>query len=237
MVLLRDSKIMKIIKIVLFSLIESAIRNISGGLGRRLRAVYYSRRFKSCGVNLTIDEGVIFHNSENITVGDNVWFNCYAMVTAGATSKPDFSGRIIKERENTGFNGEVGEIIIGDESGIGAYSTIQGLGGIKIGSRVTMSSYCKVFSFSHMPNDPSDLSKITYATSMVKDKPIACIISPVVIEDGVWLGLSVSVFGGTVGSLSFVSTNSIVIKDIPNNSYASGSPAIKIKERFHLNEK
>ena len=65
-----------------FSILESLIRNISGGLGQRIRYSYYKNRFNWCGTNVKIDEGVIFQNPENIRVGSNVWFLPYSIITA-----------------------------------------------------------------------------------------------------------------------------------------------------------
>ncbi len=48
----------------------------------------------------------------------------------------------------------------------------------------------------------------------------------------VWLGLNTIVFGGTIGKNTFTTTNAVVVKNIPENSYASGSPAIRIRDRF-----
>ena len=67
---------------------------------------------------------------------------------------------------------------------------------------------------------------------MVNSDAISCIESPIVIKTNAWLGLNASVFGGIIGKNSFVSTNSVVISDLKENSYASGSPAVMIKNRF-----
>ena len=104
---------------------------------------------------------------------------------------------------------------------IGAYNIIQGFGGIIIRNKVTTSARVSIYSFSHVPYDESDRSKITYANSMIKSDPVACIESPIVIENGVWLGLNVIVFAGNIGENSFISSNSIVLNDIPINSYVS----------------
>ena len=71
-----------ILKKIIYPLIESCIRNISGGIGQRIRYQYYRRRFKSCGVNVKIDEGVIFQTPENMEIGSNVWFMSYSIITA-----------------------------------------------------------------------------------------------------------------------------------------------------------
>jgi acetyltransferase-like isoleucine patch superfamily enzyme len=66
-----------------------------------------------------------------------------------------------------------------------------------------------------------------------KDR-VAYIVSPIVIEDGVWIGLDCLVLGGTVGENSFVASQSIVLEDVPGNSYAAGRPAKRIRGRFDL---
>lgn len=228
------------LKRIFFSIIESMIRNISGGIGQKIRYAYYSRRFKRCGKDVRIDEGVIFQTPENISVGSHVWFGQYSLITAKpAYAKP--SERLFKVLKNENFTGTPGEIIIGSEIHIGAYNIIQGYGGVFIGDKSTTSAGVKIYSQSNTPNHSEDKSILTHANCMVKDGEITCIESPIVLEKGVWLGLNVVVFAGTVGEYSFVATNSVVTSDIPVNSFAKGYPAEKIKDRFcngeYFNEK
>ena len=220
-------------KIVIFSIIEYLIRDISGGLGQRIRFFYYSRRFKSCGRNVKIDEGVIIHNPQNIQIGNDVWIMPYSVITA-SDGNLNLKERMIIKRTNESFSGVIGSIEIGSEVQIGAYNIINGLGGIKIEDRVTTSARVSIYSFSHYPNDRYNPSKITYANSMVREKSISCIESPIQIEYGVWLGLNVMVFAGTIGKLCFVKANSIVLDNLNENSYCGGDPAKKIKNRFIL---
>lgn len=222
----------KIIK-VLLSVVESFIRNIGGGLGQRIRYFYYKKRFKKCGENVKIDIGVIFENPENISLGNNVWFLPYSMITARQKGFI-IENRLEKKVPNSSYKGMIGEITIGNEVAIGAYNIIHGYGGLHIADRVTTSAKVSIYSYSHYPYDEFDRSRITYANSMVKSDSIACIESPIVIEEGVWIGLGASVFGGTVGKYSFISAHSIVVTSLEENSYASGAPAKKIKNRFEL---
>lgn len=222
-----------ILKKIVYPLIESCIRNISGGLGQRIRFQYYKRRFKSCGSNVKIDEGVIFQTPENISIGNDVWFLPYSIITA-RSSNINLDQRILRKKKNDSFDIPIGDISIGNEVMIGAYNIIQGFGGLVISDKVTTSARVSIYSFSHVPYDINDRSKITYANSMVKSDNIACIESPIVLEKGVWLGLNVIVFGGVIGENSFVSSNSIVLNSLPKNSYASGKNAEKLKDRFEL---
>lgn len=219
---------------VLQSLIETLIRPISGGLGQRIRYQYYRHMFKRCGRNLRIDEGVIFQNADNIEVGDDVWFLPYSMITARPIAEI-LHNRRVKYRQNpqfTDLGAEIGSIRIGNQVAIGAYNIVQGYGGIVIEDRVTTSARVSLYSFSHHPYDEQDRSIVTYANSMVKTDTISCIQSPIVLQEGVWLGLSVQVLGGTVHKNTFIKSNSVVLQDIAENKIAAGYPAVAIETRF-----
>lgn len=220
------------LKAAFYSLVEGALRNIPGGLGQRLRYAYYSKRFRYCGKGVKIDEGVIFVNPESIGVGNKVWFLPYSIITGrGNDAIPP--ERILKQRVPASGTAPKDLILrIGDQTSIGAYNIIHGYGGLTIGRRVTTSARVSVYSFSHMPNDPSSPATITFANSMVEDAPVACIASPIVLEDGVWLGLNSAVFGGTLGENCFVEANSVVTGDLPANTCAAGQPAVPKGQRF-----
>lgn len=213
--------------------VEGLIRNISGRLGWWLRYQYYSRVFQSCGKNVRIDENVFFYGPENISVGTDVWIGPFTILTARSAHDSDpETTRALKKRNNSSFKGTVGQIFIGNSVSIGAYNMIQGYGGIVISDCFTSSARVSIYSFSHHPCDERHPEKITYANSMVKEGDVAVIQSPIMIERNVWLGLNVIVFGGTLGQNTFVATGAIVIGDIPENSFAAGNPAVRIKPRF-----
>ena len=218
------------IKNLLYSLIEFFIINIPGGLGQRVRYFYYSRRFASCGKNVRIDIGVIFQHPENMYIGSDVWFLPYSIITARPKYEK-FEDRVIKEKININFKDLKGSLHIGNQSSIGSYNILQGYGGLRIGNKVTTSTRVNIYSFSHFPYDENNRSIVTYANAMV-DGPISCIESPIVIKDGVWLGLAVSVFGGTIHENTFVSSFSFVNSDLDKNIIAKGNPANEISKRF-----
>lgn len=54
---------------------------------------------------------------------------------------------------------------------------------------------------------------------------------PIIIEDGVWLGMNVTILKGvTIGARSIIGANSVVTKDIPANCVAVGNPCKVIKK-------
>jgi len=206
-----------------------------GSLGRKLRYLYYRKRFKRCGKNVLIEEGVIIHNPESISVGDNVWIDRYSILMAGSVDLKDV---ICKRRENRHFTGKSGELIIGSCVHIGTFNILQAHEGISIGNNVTTSAGVKLYSLSNYPYDQNHREIVTFANCMVKERNrVSYILSPIVVEDGVWIALDCLVLGGRIGRNSFISSQSVVYHDIAENSYASGKPAQRIKDRFELGER
>jgi len=208
---------------IFHNFIESALRNISGGVGRRLRYYYYRTRFSSCGANVQIDEGVFFQGTENISIGSDVWIDKYCIFIAGKISK--------NTSENTRQVGEInnikeGELVIGNNTHIGINTIIQAHGGIRIGDYFTSSPGCKIYTLS---NDVKRCMSGTYGKG---EKYY--IRSSILIESNVWLGINVTVLGGRIKKNSFIAPYSNVMDNIEENSFAEGNPAVKIKNRFEI---
>jgi len=210
------------------------ITYIPGGSGRKIRYWYYKEKFKRCGRNVLIDEGVIIQNPKWISLGDNVWIDKYSILMAGKL-KNQF--KMLKRIENKNFTWVEGELIIGSGVHIGISNILQAHGGLYIGNNVTLSAGVKIYSLSNYPYFGEKTEIVTFANCMVHDQnKVPYILAPIVIEDGVWIALDCLVLGGTIGKNSFISSQSIVYKDIPKNSYACGNPAKKVKERFNLRQ-
>lgn len=205
---------------VIYSVIETLLRNISGGLGRRFRYLYYKSRFRNCGQNIQIDEGVFFENPGNISLGSNVWIDKQCIFITGKLKIP--IENITKQINPESI--EEGALVIGDNVHLGIGTIIQAHGGVQIGDYFTCSPGCKIYSVSN------DVKKCKHGTYGEGEKHY--IISPIKIEDNVWLGMNVLVLGGTIGKDSFVAANSQVVSDIHENSFAMGTPSEKIKNRF-----
>lgn len=118
-------------------------------------------------------------------------------------------------------------IHIGNNVQINDYVHITACENVKIGNNVLLAS--KIFI--------SDLNHGNYSIGDEHDNPNSIPINrklfsnPVIIEDNVWIGESVSVLGGvTIGYGSIIGCNSVVTKNIPPNSIAVGNPAMAIKK-------
>jgi acetyltransferase-like isoleucine patch superfamily enzyme len=213
-------KIIQLSNSIIFSIIEDVIRYISGPLGIRIRRFYYQRRLKECGIGIIIDTGVFFNNPKAITIGNYVWIDKNAHFIAGKLQHENV------KKVNEELNITVGEIVIGSHIHIGINAIIQGHGGVKIGDYFTSSANCCIYTVSN------DVNQCCFGTYNQGEGNIFYVQSSIVIQNNVWLGLGVTVLGGEIGANTFIKPQSIVTKDIQENSIAEGFPAERIKNRF-----
>ncbi|MDH4199249.1 MAG: hypothetical protein OEV66_02625 [Spirochaetia bacterium] len=206
--------------IVLFLIIY-----LPGGYGGKLRYHYYKNKFKKCGTNVIIDVGVHIDGAELISVGNNVHIDKYCIIATGKTLIGN-----IKRKPNDGFKGEEGEIIFGDNIHIAQFCIIMGYGGVAIDSNCVLSANGKIYSLTNTAYDLDDRSKIT---SIMPYSQANFLLSPVVLNFNVWLGLNTIIMPGTIlNKNSFTVSNSVLTGYFPENSYIAGQPAIRIRDRF-----
>jgi galactoside O-acetyltransferase len=213
-------------KVILFSLIETIIRNIGGPIGRRIRFQYYRRRLAHCGKNVVIDIGVIIENPEKVFIGNDVWIDNNVIIMAGFISTIDN----VAIKKNLCFNKEIGEVHIGDFVHIAPFSVIQGHGGVYIGSKSGIASGSKIYSLSHHYrnlNDRND-TKQYYFSPMVTLQEQFFVASPVYIGEGSAIGLNSVILPGTVipdGTWVGVNTYMTGSDNLGNSVYATQSAA------------
>lgn len=205
-------------------------------IGLVIRTSYWKARLKKIGKNVIIDIGTQFVGSNSISIGDRTWIDKNVILIAG---KPSFSGKLVIQKENKNFNGEIGNLIIGKYCHIAPNVLIQAHGGVEIGDFTGIASGSKIYSQSHHYKGPRNANtkqdEIIYKFTPMAPRNEQCIINGAVVFKGNnALGLNSSVLPGvTIGKNSWIGVNSFVIKDIPPNTIASGSPAIVIKKRFN----
>ncbi|KKG75433.1 acyltransferase [Methanosarcina mazei] len=64
------------------AIIIFAIRNLPGPIGLNYRNYYYSKKFKSCGSNLSLNENIIIKAPGNITIGNNFYMGPRGLIDA-----------------------------------------------------------------------------------------------------------------------------------------------------------
>lgn len=219
------------IKKIVLSLIEAVVTPIPGGLGRRLRYMYYKRRLKFLGAGAVIDVGVQILNPGYVSIGDHSWIDNYVVILAGP---PGEHGGPLRRKPNPAFRHQEGEVVIGRNVHVAMFVVLQGHGGLSVGDNSGIASGSLLYSMSHHYSNPADPSdrKIYDFTPMAPDDVQSLIVSPIVMESHTGLGLnSVMLPGATIREGSWVGTHSLVTKEIPPYSVASGNPAVVAKER------
>lgn len=201
-------------------LFESWIRNLSGPIGTRVRRLYYQNRLGSCGISLTVGEGVYFDNPKSIHIGNHVWIDRGSKLIAGTIRSTNINYKVKESELNQG------EIRIGDQSHIGINTIIQGHAGVSIGNNFTTSPDAKIYSVSN------DVTKTTNGTYTIDKNDRYYIHSPIEIGHNVWFGANSLMVGGKVGNDTFIHPYSVVKGQFEPNSILAGNPAIKIKTRF-----
>ena len=94
--------------------------------------------------------------------------------------------------------------------------TFMDRGGITIGDNVFIAPKVNLVTLNHSL-DPALRS--------------ATVAKPIVIEDGVWIGINSTVLQGvTIGKNSVVGANSVVTRDVPPNTVVAGNPAKFVKK-------
>lgn len=109
----------------------------------------------------------------------------------------------------------LGPVTIGERSFINRDGYVRSQ--VTIGSRVAIGAYCRLVTDGHeLGGAAQRAGKLT--------------VTPIVIEDGVFIGANVTVIGGvTIGAGSIVGAGAVVTKDVPPNSVVGGVPAQVIR--------
>lgn len=122
-------------------------------------------------------------------------------------------------RENSIFESN-GIIKIGNKSTIGSFNWFQGSGEIIIGDNVIIGPHCSIISTSH-----------EYDDSNIPFKDQNFIKGNILIGDNVWIGSHVVILHNIkIGKNVVIGANSLVNRDINDNSVVAGSPAKTIKQ-------
>lgn len=162
----------------------------------------------------------------SITVGKYSFIGDYSIL-----SGLGLRGLIIGDRTSIGAFcriivstnlGDPGEyIIIGNNVGLGEFSSIGGSGGIRIGDDTIIAQYFSAHPENHKYQD---------ITKPIRQQGTER--KPIVIGKGCWIGAKVTVLAGVnIGNGVIIGAGSIVTKDIPDNAIAVGNPARVIRYR------
>jgi len=126
--------------------------------------------------------------------------------------------------ERHAYFGYGSNIVIGDHSGIGVSARIMGGGEVFIGDNVMMGPDVVILTLDH-----------NFDNTAVPMNTQGYLISPVTIEDDVWIGMRALIVPGVkIGKGSIVAAGSVVTKDISPYTIVGGNPARVIRKRANM---
>jgi acetyltransferase-like isoleucine patch superfamily enzyme len=117
---------------------------------------------------------------------------------------------------------------IGDDVQINDYVHITASESVVLEDRVLLASRIYISDTSHGDYSSEVAGMQSDPDSTAKDRPLQT--KPVLIRENAWLGEGVCVLPGvTIGRNAVVGANSVVTKDVPDNTIVAGNPAVPIK--------
>lgn len=176
---------------------------------RIIRSLWLKPLFKHFGENVLIGKLETLHGARYISIAKNTQFGNHLFLTAW----DEVSGKTFYPSIEIGYN-----------CSFGAYNHITSINRIKIGNGVLTGKWVTITDNNHGDGSIEQLALAPEQRPMSSK-------GAVLIGDNVWLGDKVTVLAGVrIGNNVTVAANSVVTKDIPDNTIAGGIPAQIIKK-------
>ena len=170
------------------------------------------------GKNMIARNKIYITGTGNVVIGDDFLY-----------SSGDSINPICRNLRGAFYTVNHGMIEIGDRVGMSS-ACIWSMERITIGNDVNIGGDCIIIDNDAHPHDYIKRRR-NYIQDVGKDVFYSSIpVSPIVIEDDVWIGARCQVLKGVhIGARSIIAAGSIVTKDIPSDVIAAGNPCRVIK--------
>ena len=200
------------------------LAGLPGALGLWLRGRLYRHFLGHVGRNVVIGKNVTIRNPRRISIGDSVMIDDGCVLDAKGQDGAGIAlGANVVLGRNTVLSCKGGSIALGHNTNISMNCIIISESSVRIGANVLFAACCYVIAGGNHGTDRTDIS-IIQQDSFSK--------GGVVIEDNAWLGADVKVLDGVnIGRDAVAGAGSVVVRDVPAFTVATGMPAKVMKER------
>lgn len=175
---------------------------------KKLHSNWIRGEFNAIGINVGIDYPINLLGGKFISIGNNSGVGKRVILNAWNNYK------------NVKY---LPEIYIGNNVWIGDDCHITAINKIIIGNNVLLGRKIFITYHSHGEATKASISEAPSYRKLISK-------GPVIIEDNVWIGEKATILSNVkIGKNSIIGANSVVTKDVPENSVVGGIPAKIIK--------
>ena len=175
-----------------------------GGIGFKMRDMYYRGRLKSCGMGVLLDQGVRIDDPARISIGDYVWIDRNVNLQAGW-----------------------GSITIGRRVHVAENVLISGCGHVTIEDYAAVARGVSIYSHSEAIVNGKRMSG-----PMIPESQKGMKTAPIKIGRDAVVSVNALILPGvTIGEGAIVGANSMVNRDVKDWDIVFGSPAKPIAKR------
>lgn len=213
-----------LVKLLKFELVTFLFGNMGGALGLAMRKKFYPGLFGSCGRGVVFGRNMTLRHPHKIRIKNKVIFDDSSVLDAKGENNSGIDiGEGVFVGRNTVIYTKGGDIVLEDRVNIGINCTLYSKNRLFVGEDTMIAAYCYVMSGGQYDyRDP-----VPFAQQSSSSR------GETVVERGCWLGAQVVVVDNvTIGSGTVVGAGSVVSRDLPGDSVATGSPAKVVKGRF-----
>ena len=173
-------------------------------------------KFRSSGKNVTFGKVGKINCPQNISIGDNVYFDNWIYLTAWDRYSCIEKGQECVQHFTP-------QLIIGDNCRFGAFNHITAINKIIIGNGVLTGKWVTITDNSHGRFEEEQLKILPMKRPLFSK-------GAVTIGDNVWIGDKATILPGVkIGEGAIIGANTIVTKDVPPYSMVVGNPTRVIK--------
>ncbi len=212
-----------------YELATLCVSGIPGAAGLFLRRLVYPSLIQHVGRGTIFGRGVVLRHPGKIRIGDHVVVDDDCVLDGrGESNKGIVVGNNVMMARGIILGCKDGNIEIGNDVGVGAYSTIHAIGrsNVRIGNNVVIAAYTYLVGGSHYHFDRIDIPISQQGLDLK---------GGIKIEDNVWIGARATVLDGvTIGHDAIIGTGAVVTKDVPAYAIAVGVPARVVSMRDQL---